>query len=352
MKRRKLRALGVVVALMATACGSGDGTTTTTATGGTIPEDGFREAVEPMTVTVEATNDAMTGINVHVITEGLNWTPQFASRAHHDGEGHAKLFVDGVETARIYTEWFHLAGVPAGAHEIRVDLTGNDHVPYARSGQPVSATTTIDVPEPMDSGHGHPEAHPTEEMAVSLMVMEDAVEGWNVYITPEYMTWAPEKASSAHEDGEGHAHLYVDGQKIARVYGKAYHIAELPPGTHEISVDLNGNDHGPYTVNENKVTYSVTVQVAGEVQLPDVVLSVSVEGATVTGDTSPTVPLGSLVELVVESDVMDVVHLHGYDLEAMVSSGVARLRFTADVPGVFEVELENSGKTLASITVQ
>ena len=45
----------------------------------------------------------------------------------------------------------------------------------------------------------------------------------------------------------------------------------------------------------------------------------------------------------VTGDVTDEVHVHGYDLFAPIAPGQpATIRFDADIPGVFEVELEGS----------
>ena len=48
-------------------------------------------------------------------------------------------------------------------------------------------------------------------------------------------------------EGEGHAHLYLDGAKVARVYGEWYHLPKLE-GEHKLRVTLNTNDHQDYTV--------------------------------------------------------------------------------------------------------
>lgn len=64
------------------------------------------------------------------------------------------------------------------------------------------------------------------------------------------------------------------------------------------------------------------------------------------------VPLGSTVELVVSSDATDEVHVHGYDRRGFVTAGAtATLRFVADQPGVYEVELEISGEALGQLAV-
>lgn len=62
---------------------------------------------------------------------------------------------------------------------------------------------------------------------------------------------------------------------------------------------------------------------------------------------------GEKVELKVESDVADEVHVHGYDLfEEVSAGGTARFSFKADIDGVYEVELERSGVQLAQLTVK
>ena len=65
------------------------------------------------------------------------------------------------------------------------------------------------------------------------------------------------------------------------------------------------------------------------------------------------VKLGSTVTLRVTSDVADEVHLHGYDKHADVTAGgTVDLTFTANVPGVFEVELESLALQLTQLQVQ
>jgi hypothetical protein len=75
-------------------------------------------------------------------------------------------------------------------------------------------------------------------------------------------------------------------------------------------------------------------------------------GAVTSGVARHEVPLGSTVDLVVASDVADEVHLHGYDRSSFVTAGATTtLRFVADIPGVFEVELEQRGVQLAKLQV-
>ena len=85
---------------------------------------------------------------------------------------------------------------------------------------------------------------------VDAIIHTDPKGGYNVQILTENFRFAPENASTAHVFGEGHAHIYVDGVKINRVYGEWYHLASLgDAGDHEIHVELSTNDHGTYALN-------------------------------------------------------------------------------------------------------
>lgn len=81
-------------------------------------------------------------------------------------------------------------------------------------------------------------------------------------------------------------------------------------------------------------------------------IEITVSGGEVDGP--GTVPLdpGTDVELIVTSDVDDHIHVHGYDIfQDVTAGGSATLTFTADIPGVFEVELEDSGTHLVELQV-
>jgi hypothetical protein len=94
-------------------------------------------------------------------------------------------------------------------------------------------------------------------------------------------------------------------------------------------------------------------------------------GPTTTADSTPTIEVrvvggkpqggvrrervktGATLVLRVTADVADEVHLHGYDKSAEVAPGKpAEIRFTADIPGVFEVELEQRTQKLIELEVR
>jgi heme/copper-type cytochrome/quinol oxidase subunit 2 len=95
---------------------------------------------------------------------------------------------------------------------------------------------------------------------------------------------------------------------------------------------------------------SATTEAAGDAQT----VQITVTGTKVeTAERRVKVPLDGKVRLEVTADRADEVHLHGYDRKVDIEPGTpAVLEFTADVPGVFEVELEEAGLKLVELQVQ
>lgn len=68
--------------------------------------------------------------------------------------------------------------------------------------------------------------------------------------------------NTAPVQGAGHFHLYVDGVKIDRCYMRAYHLnTALKPGKHTVTVNLNANDHSPWSRQGQEVQASRTITV-------------------------------------------------------------------------------------------
>ena len=77
-----------------------------------------------------------------------------------------------------------------------------------------------------------------------------------------------------------------------------------------------------------------------------------VDGEVVGGSQRVSLRVGESVRLEVTADVADDVHVHGYDLfVAIAPPDPAVLVFDADIPGVFEIELEDAGLTLVELEV-
>jgi hypothetical protein len=85
---------------------------------------------------------------------------------------------------------------------------------------------------------------------------------------------------------------------------------------------------------------------------PQRIVVVVRNGQPVGGVKRPEIERGTQVVLVVRSDVSDHMHLHGYDLLADVAPGQpGRIRFDADIPGRFDLELEDRAVLIAELTV-
>jgi hypothetical protein len=94
----------------------------------------------------------------------------------------------------------------------------------------------------------------TQETApkVNLEVQKDPTGGFNVHVVTSNFVWRPEMASMQHVLGEGHAHVYLDGRKIMRIYNEWFHLNtyqfSTKPGEQLLSIEFVGNDHAPYTI--------------------------------------------------------------------------------------------------------
>lgn len=99
--------------------------------------------------------------------------------------------------------------------------------------------------------YAHPSGSPAP--ALKLTIEPDAKSGFNVHLDTTDWTWAPEQVNTAPVPNTGHAHLYVDGIKVARLYGPWYHLEGLSPGQHDVYVTLNANDHSDYAAGDQGV---------------------------------------------------------------------------------------------------
>lgn len=83
------------------------------------------------------------------------------------------------------------------------------------------------------------------------------------------------------------------------------------------------------------------------------VVEVTYQGGEVTGAGARVpVKLGDQVVLRFTSDVVEEIHVHGYDLYVDLTPGkTEELSFTASIPGSFEVELHEAGRPLYQLRV-
>jgi uncharacterized membrane protein len=89
--------------------------------------------------------------------------------------------------------------------------------------------------------------------SVDIKVIKDAKSGYNIQLITKNFKFTPEKVNKENIMNEGHAHIYINGNKN-RVYSEWYHIEDekLTQPINQIRVTLNANDHSEYTVNSRQ----------------------------------------------------------------------------------------------------
>ena len=110
-----------------------------------------------------------------------------------------------------------------------------------------------------EHAHSHDETAAAQtRMNVSLHAHKDSKSGYNIRIETTNFSFAPHNAGKNHSAGEGHAHLYANGEKIARVYGEWHKIGEYPHGT-QLTAALYTNDHHLYAYQGEPVEDTITL---------------------------------------------------------------------------------------------
>lgn len=98
--------------------------------------------------------------------------------------------------------------------------------------------------------------------AVDIAVTKDALKGWNLQTKLNNFRFAPENVNTQNNPGEGHAHVYLNGKKLARLYSSWFHIENLPPGRNRITVGLKSNTHETLVHNSQKIKDTEVIEVA------------------------------------------------------------------------------------------
>ena len=119
-----------------------------------------------------------------------------------------------------------------------------------------------------------------------------------------------------------------------------------------LASECGGSDGGGETspaTPSAATTQATTTTTAGPTRVV-----INVQGGTPKGGIERfDVRKGDRLVIVVRSDVADELHVHGYDLMRDVAAGgIARIAFTADLTGSFEIELEQRHSLLAEFEVR
>jgi hypothetical protein len=129
---------------------------------------------------------------------------------------------------------------------------------------PAAGKPPTPAPAMMPHDHDHATlAIPTGQAVptVKLVVVPDAIAGWNMEIQLANFTFNPAQMNQSSQTTEGHAHLLLNDRKVARIYGTWNHIPKLPQGQNVLKVVLMTNQHETLTANGQPIVGQVTIDV-------------------------------------------------------------------------------------------
>lgn len=94
---------------------------------------------------------------------------------------------------------------------------------------------------------------------IRLEVLRDHRAGWNIHIITRDFLFTPEHINKHHVPGQGHAHLFVNGRKTARIYSNWFHLPDVDPTNTTIEVTLNSNTHETLVLNGKPIAARVNL---------------------------------------------------------------------------------------------
>ncbi|WP_171132949.1 MULTISPECIES: hypothetical protein [unclassified Ruegeria] len=191
-----------------------------------------------------------------VVLQGVT-SPSGAAVSFMNPGYDGRLVVPGGDTAQLAMDGAHVVlrvpqgTFPAGGfHSLALEFDDGSEVSARILHPEVTAATAMDhsatigialSPGPTIALVQDPEVRP---------------EGFDVEIRVENFEFTRVDDSAPHVDGQGHAHIYLNGLKLGRLYEERFAIGTLAPGEYVLSVVLNTNDHRPYVSNGEPVVLS------------------------------------------------------------------------------------------------
>ena len=162
--------------------------------------------------------------------------------APEDGIGHYHVYLDGAYYTASGNDSVWITDVDPGDHLVSVVLAGNEHAEW-------SAVDYVRINSDSDRP-GISITSPPEGESIS----SDAT----VTVSIENFTLDPDAVGTAPVDGEGHWHVFVDGDYQNYSTEDSISISGLSSGEHQIMVELYNNDH---TELDDRVLDTVNVNV-------------------------------------------------------------------------------------------
>lgn len=171
---------------------------------------------------------------------------------------HAKLLMGATLCAVISVSL--IAKVPS--QDKTVTLVKTDEV----VSSPVSDAKASDT---MDHAHSMvqiPEGVALPSLRINLS--KDAMSGFNLEIGTENFELEPPEAASCCNDKvlEGHAHIFINGEKIYRAYSRYIHLPKglFKEGINQVMVSLNDHDHNTWSKGPRMVMSTLVIDTTQE----------------------------------------------------------------------------------------
>jgi len=239
---------------------------------------------------------------------------------------------------------------------------GSDDPPAATTVQmsrPTKADTTATAMPAMDgmaAGHTHETVEwPADIDVPELTLTVTPHEGGSLDLLVDTSSFTLQSGDGADDrPGAGHLHVSLDGRDAGMWFTPEISLQGIAPGRHQLDIRLSAPGHGMYAVSGDPLTYSANFEIPGDAPAVAATITISVDDSGVIGGiVDASVHMGDLVEIRIDSTITERVHLHVYDVSTDVSPGeTATMTFTADIPGVFEAELEGRGIQILNLEVK
>ncbi len=94
----------------------------------------------------------------------------------------------------------------------------------------------------------HPMVEVPDDLPIPSMIVRlypDRMDGFNLFLETRDFEFTPEGVGTDPIANTGHAHLYVNGEKIARMYAPWHHLpsTSLRDGLNRLEIEFSTNDH-------------------------------------------------------------------------------------------------------------
>lgn len=121
-------------------------------------------------------------------------------------------------------------------------------------------TTTVAVDDDADEVD---EEEGDEDTAIEISSPEDGdtvATTFDLEVDIDDFTLAPDKVEGANAEGEGHYHVWVDGEYFVAGVAEVTSVTGLTVGEHELMVSLQNNDHTDLVPAVKSEAVTVTVE--------------------------------------------------------------------------------------------